>query len=172
MREMTRRALLRSTALVPVAAVVACAGQTAAGLPAQLLSDVQTLASGVAGILPTLGAVAGIPAATVSQVGGDIAELQQAAGTLSGVATTTAAQPVVQQIEGYVNAIVGIAAPLLAATPAGPILAAATVLLPVIEAAVGLVLPPSAPPAAVAAAASQMTPAQARLILAAARRGR
>ena len=158
MTPITRRALLRTSALVPVAVVVACAGQTVPQALQQAAQDAALLATGLAPVIPQLTGF--VSASTLATAQTALATLKGAATQLAGIPTTSGAVPVVQQIEQAVNAILGIAAPLLAATPAGPILTAASVLLPVIEAAVGMIVPP---------AASNMSPDQARLILAGAR---
>lgn len=158
MNTLSRRALLRATAIAPIAALMACAGQTVPQALQQAASDASLIANGLAAVMPQLSPL--VSASTLATAQGWLTKLQSAASQLAGIPTTTGAVPLVQQIEQGVNAIVGIAAPLLAATPAGPILTAATVLLPVLETAVGLFVPP---------AAGGMTPDQARLILAGAR---
>lgn len=155
----SRRALLRTTALIPVAVVMACAGQSIPAVIQKAAQDASLIGSGLASVMPQLASITS--AGTLAMAQSWLDKLNVAASQLATMPTTTAAQPVVQQIEQAVNAIVGVAAPLLAATPAGPILTAATVLLPVIEVAVGLVVAP---------AAGGMTADQARLILAGATR--
>lgn len=158
MNSLTRRTLLRAAALIPVAAVVACTGQT---VPQALQLAAQDTALLLSGLSPVVSQLTGLVSAdSLAAAQGWLGKLQGAAAQLAGLSTTSAAVPVVQQVEQAVNAIVGVAAPLLAVTPAGPILTAASVLLPVIEVAVGMVVPP---------AAGGMTPAQARQILSASR---
>lgn len=160
---MNRRELLATTALLPL---VACA--STGGTLSQAISDVQTIASGLAGVLPQLGAVTGIPASIVGQAGGIISKIQSIASAMAGVVSTAAAQGAVQQLETLVNGLIAAVAPFVAAVPVvGQVFAAAAVLLPVIEAAVGLVV---APPARAIRGVAPMTPDQARMILEAAGR--
>lgn len=124
----------------------------------QVAADVAAIADGLAGVLPSLGQVSGIDAGTVAKVGGYVADLQKVAATLAGAGTTAEAQPLVKQVEQFVNAIAGALAGLALPPPIGPAITAASVLLPVIEAAVNLAVPAAAP-------AGAMTPDEARAIL-------
>jgi len=158
----SRRRLLSATSIIPVAvALNACKGLTAPQIAAQAVSDVKLIASGLVGALPSLGTAAGIPAATVAAVGAGIAKLQTVADAIGQAASNVDAQPLVQQLETLLNAAVGSLAGMALPAPFGPALTAATVLLPVIESLVGLVIAPKA-------AASAMSPDTAREILTAA----
>lgn len=150
-----RRIFLRTTVLVPVGALVACAGYQSAS---QLVTDVSLIASGLQGALPGLG-TAGVSASAVAQVGKYVSQLQTLAAGVSSALSPNAST--VQQVIAVVGQIASIAGPLLP-PPWGTAIAAAEVLLPVIATAAGLV---TAPPTA-AAVAPAMTPEQARLVLA------
>ena len=159
---MNRRNLLTAAAVIAPAALLAgCAtGQTASQVTAQVLTDINLEASGLANALPLLTAAKGIPAAIVAKAQAIIARIQVAAASMSAQVTSAQAQATVTQIETDVNAVVG----LLAGMPLPPaisgVLQAAVVLLPLIEAGVGLAVP-------VGAAPSAMSAAQARMVLAA-----
>lgn len=159
----TRRQMLiglGSAAALPLLA--ACQGAAAPTNLSQALADLSTLASGLSGVLPSLSSIAGIPADVLKRAQTIIPQISQVAGSVSGAASASALQSPVKQIETLVNSLVSAVTPFVAAVPTvGPIFAAASVLLPVIETAIGMVVPPSAGP---------MSPAEARLILAAAAR--
>jgi len=162
----SRRRLLAATAIVPAAVVLsACKGLTASQVAQQAVSDVKLIASGLAGALPSLGTAANIPAATVALIGQTIANIQTVADGVAAAASNIDAQPLVQQLEQLLNGAVGALAGLALPAPFGPALTAAVVLLPVIEALVGIVIGPKA-------AAMAMPVDTAREILAAAAQGR
>lgn len=166
MKHVTRRALLGSAAIAPIA-LAGCAELRGGSLPsaklAQVLSDVRDIASGLVGVLPSLGSIQGIPASVVATAGDYIVKIKDVSGQLASVTTASAAQPLVKQLESLVNALLAAVTPFVAGIPTvGAIFAAANVLLPVIETAVGLIVPAQAP------AMAGMTPAEARLILRAA----
>ena len=136
---------------------------------ATVASDAKLIANGLAGALSQLGSlgIPGLTPAIVAQVGTAIAGITSVADALAGVSTQAEAQPLVAKIETYLNAVVG----ALAMLPLPPAIAlplqAATILLPIIEALVGMVF--RAPPQAAGAArraAPPLTPDEARLILA------
>jgi len=160
---LSRRTLLATASLIPLAA---CAGATAD--LSQVITDVGLIASGLQGALPSLVGSAG--ASVIAQITGWIADLQPIAAAIGGVTTVAGAQPLVTQIETILNSIVSLAATFTLPTPFGPALAAAAVLLPIIEAAVNLLVPAAS--AAVHRYATAMTPAQARAVLAQAAAGR
>lgn len=160
MQIMTRRALLRSTALVPIAALAACNGMSAAQIGQQVAGDVSLLGTGLAGALPGLVSLKVLTGADVSKVSGLVGQLTQLASGVSSALTQTAAQPVIQQIGGVLAQIAAVAGPLLP-PPWGTAIMAAQVLFPVIASAVGLI-------SQAAPLAGPMTPDQARAALRAA----
>lgn len=135
-------------------------GQSASQVTAQVLTDINLEASGLANALPMLAAQHSIPPATVGQAEALVAKVQAAAATMSATVTSAQAQATGTQIETDVNGLVS----LLAGMPLPPaisgVLQAAVVLLPIIEAGVGMVVPVGASPSA-------MSAAQARMVLAA-----
>lgn len=159
----TRRQLLAGAAAFPfVAALAGCAGTTAAGSALQqAISDAGLIATGLAGALKQL-AAASFSAPILVKATTAVADIQAAVAALASAASATAAQPLVQRIGADVNAVVGVLAGLPLPAPVSTALTAASVLLPVIEAAVGIVVSAVAPHAQ-----SAMTPAQARRALAA-----
>lgn len=149
---MNRRHLLIATPALLLAGCVT--GNTALATVAQ---DVATIASGLLGVLPNLPANI-IPSATMAAVGAAVADLQSLASQVSSAASTTAAQPIVKQVETDVNTIVNALAAFPIPAPFSTAIQAAAVLLPIIEVAVGFVVPASAVRGA-------MTPDQARAAL-------
>lgn len=126
-----------------------------------IATDVSNLSGGLQGMLVQIGQIGlNIPTAIMSAVGTAIASLQKAADAIAATYTTAQALPLVQQVAAYVNAVVA----ALTTVPSLPsiisgILTAAQAILPIIEAAVGMLVG--------AVTASPMSPSQARAILAA-----
>lgn len=168
MKHVSRRALLGATAIIAPLTLAGCGALRSTNiLPsdklAQALSDVRDIASGLANVLPSLGSIQGIPTAVVASAGDYVVKIQAVAGQLANVTTATDAQPFIKQLEALVNALVAAVTPFVAGIPTvGPVFAAANVLLPIVETAVGLLVPAQAP------MAGGMTPDEARLILRAA----
>jgi hypothetical protein len=149
---MNRRGFLTA---IMVAAVAGCA--TSSGdVPATVASDAALIASGLAGAFKNIPAVpSNVPAA--------LADLATAAQALDAADTASAARPLVERIITDVAAVVTATAGMPLPAPIAEALAAAQVLLPVIEAAVGMI-------ANATAEHVGMTPGEARLILRAAAR--
>lgn len=164
----SRRGLFR-TVLVPMVLFLAGCG---ANQPidqnfARLAALVNTLAAALAKILPTIVSVAGGSSPLALQITGYIDELQKFAATVAASASTGAAASTVKQIENVVNALVQAASNLPLPPPIPSILMAASVVLPTLEALVGLLIP-AAPRPRIASAPAAMTPAEAEAILTAA----
>lgn len=94
-------------------------------------------------VVPSLFTVVSIPATVQAKVRTALADLQVAAGNLAAAASETAAQPIVQEVEADVNSLVNTTAAFAALLPppVAEAFQAAAILLPVIEAAVGMVAP-------------------------------
>lgn len=157
-----RRALL---GLIAVSAAVAgcnglSSGVTTAGVAAtvgaQLVADVQGLASGLQAQFPAVASA--LTSAQATQVQGYLTTLASLASSVNTTLTATAAQPTVQQIVAVVQQIAAVAGPVLP-PPWGLAISAAVSLLPVIASGVGLVI------ASAQTAAAPMPPAQARVVL-------
>jgi len=149
----TRRTLLALS--VPALALAACAGTTVASLA----SDVQLVDSGASALASAVMQLAGVPAATVTQIQGYLATINTGAAAVQ--AGTANDATIVQQVVGAVQALVPVVLPLL---PGGsafvPVANALLSMAPALLAWVGI----SGAPAVAAA----YTPDQARLILRAA----
>lgn len=158
---LSRRAALGGVSMAAVVALAGCAGMTGTQLTQRIVTDINLVAGGLAKTLPT---ITGMPAQyqpQVNKIVKDITLVQGLTKTISTSLTATAAKPVVTQIVQDVNAVISVGAALPLPPPISTILLAASVLLPVIEAGVGL-------PVMAAAPKTKMTRAQARAILAAA----
>jgi hypothetical protein len=156
---MLRRAILSSSALAGLASATAC--QTLNPTLAQVTTDVQLIANGLQGILPDIATLASIPADVAAAIANALANLQVVAGQIGSASSTSSAQPLVQQVVTYVNIIVKALAVIpLIPPPISTVLQAAVVLLPIIEAAVGLIVTPVP-----SLRTQQMQPEGARLIL-------
>jgi hypothetical protein len=158
----SRRSLVASTPLAALAMLGACAGKSADQTIATVAADANTIAGGLKGVLAQLGPlnVPGLTPSVISTVGVAVSEIQTVAASLSGVTSAAAAQPLVQKIETYLNTIVAALAGLPLPPPISTALQAAAILLPIIEAAVGLVVQQAAK-----AAPGAISPDQARMIL-------
>jgi hypothetical protein len=162
----TRRELLSRTILASPLALAGCSifsGGLNSGL-AQVASDAAIIASGLAGALSNIGAlnIGGLNADKIQTIGLAIAGLKSVATALANATNQSQAQPLVQQIETDLNAIVGALAGLPLPPQISVALQAAAILLPVIETAVNLAVSqiPGTP-----ATAAILSPDQARLIL-------
>lgn len=151
-------------ALVLVCVIALGACQNFSGIATQVASDVGLIATAFQAALPNFAKIVGISPTQLATINADVTDLVQVSGEIAKVAGDNQAQPLVQRVEGDVNGIVGVLAGLPLPAPISTALEAAGVLLPVIEAAVGLVVtPPTA--TALYAAHSHMTPDQARAVL-------
>ena len=89
----------------------------------------------------------------ISKVSGIVTQLDAAAGQIEGVASLAAAQPLIQQIETLINELVSVAATMPLPPPISMYVQMAALALPILEAIVGLVIPPPVVTNATAAAA-------------------
>lgn len=109
-----------------------------------IISDVQLIAGGVQSTVSTLAFLPGINPTMLTNVNTALGALQTTLAALQTATTATAAQPLLQQIDAAINAIVG----AVAGIPGLPFevtlaLDAASILLPIIEAAVNQVITPT-----------------------------
>jgi len=145
-----RHFLVASTALVAVGGCAQLKNAFASVTPAQIVTDVSGTVSGLAkGYALAVAAAPGlIPAGPAGTITADLALAQAVVkGLVTGLPATNGAG-IVQQIEGYVNDVINVAAapPLNAIIPSpfNLAVAAAAVVLPTFEAFVNQYLP-SAP---------------------------
>lgn len=164
---MNRRTLL----FAPLALAGCAPGAPGQPSAAQVIADAQAIVTAVAGLMPALAALGPsvLPAKTLAQVQGYIGIAQ---GLLANLSTSLPDAANAATLAQIVDAISS-ALPLIAGIPGLPPqiavgLTAASVLLPVLVAFVGPLLPAKAP-ALVAKtatpAAAAMTPDQARAVL-------
>jgi hypothetical protein len=143
-QELRRMDMARRGFLIGALALGGCQLPDATTM-ADVVQKTKALADGLAGILPALGAVAGIDPKVVAEVGGYIANIEALATAIAGASTRGAAQPLITQIEGYVNAILGVLVMVPLPPPLPMILQAAAVAVPIIEGLLGMAVKPSAP---------------------------
>ncbi len=168
--QITRRRLLITTALVPLAA---CGGVVTpnpnptpgpSGDLSVLIGEVSDLTAGLVDkLLPLLGTVADLSPETAAKIRGGAATTQALAGQVAEVLSIDDAKPLVQQIGPIALQIVS----ALAGLPGMPLevsllLSAVSVLVPIITNMVGLSLPRAMPRFA---GYREMTPEQARTVL-------
>ena len=163
-RKLARRAVIAAAALLP-SVLAACAGGSLAGIQ-QAAQDALLIANALAAVLPQLAPL--VPASTLATVTQAVQGIQAVATALANATTIGQAQSQVLQLEADLNAVIGALAGLNLPGTIGQVLTAASVLLPVIELAVNLLNPPLAPAVRALAAKTNMSVAEARLVLRAA----
>ena len=161
---LTRRELLSRTIVASSAGFALYGCANANQVASTVASDASLIATGLQGALANIGNlnISGLTADRIQTIGLALAGLKTVATSLAMATTSAQAQPLVQQLETDLNAIVGALATLPLPPQISVALQAAAILLPVIEAAIGMVIPTPAP---TAPAPQHMTPDQARLIL-------
>lgn len=159
---MNRRTLLSGVfALASASALAGCATTSAGGLTAANVADIQAIANRFATVLlPVLSTVPGITPTILATVTTAVNDLNSVASQASTALAAPQATSLVGRVEADVNTALGILSGFSAVLPPplGLILEAASVLLPVIETAVGIVAP-------VGAAPSTMSLTRARQVL-------
>lgn len=158
----SRRALLASTVLVPLSA---CQTQpTWENTLRAVVADANAIAALLAGALKQI-ALLNVPGLTPDVLNiaqSSLAGVMSVAQALSGVPDAGAAQPLVLKLASYASTGLGALAVLPLPPPIPGLLAAAAILVPVVAAAVQLVVPTPTTPVG----APGMTPAQARAMAA------
>jgi hypothetical protein len=130
----------------------------------QAADDLSSIAAGFAGALSAGGLSGlGIPADMIAQIGVWVSQLQTAAQSVKSAMTVSGAQDGVKQAEVLINAIVATLAKFPLPPPIPAVLTAATILLPVIETALGMIIQPA--PQMGKNVSVPMTNAEARLTL-------
>jgi len=149
----------------------ACNGLTFNQVTSQVAQDASTIADGLAGAFSNIQTlnIPGLTPDKVANINLSVQTLKAAATALQGAMNATSAQATVNQIEAALNAIVSTLAGLPLPTQIQLPLAAASILLPVIETALNMVITkinvPTATTPAGAAAARIASPDEARSIL-------
>lgn len=158
--KLNRRMLLRTSALaLPAIGLAGCASLGITLTPAQVAQDAASIAGGLAQVVASLGTAAGLSSTDISTIAQWASTAQTAASGVASTLTASQALPFVSQIAVAVNTVVAILAKVtVLPAPIPTILAAAEVLLPVLESAVGIAVPAGAAPGG-------MSVAQARAVL-------
>jgi len=113
-----------------------------------VVNDLGLIKNGAAGVLAALSAIGTLSAGTASTVSSDLTTVLNAVGTVAAGTAASAAQPVVQQIEAMISAVISALQAVTLPPVVQTILSAMQVLMPAIEAAVGIILPASLAPKA------------------------
>ncbi len=152
--------LARRAILAAPLALAACNGMPPSQSIQTVAQDVQIIATGLGKTLTQLSALnlPGLTPAILDMAQTALAGLQTVSQAFAGVSTATDAQPLVIKVESYVNAFVGALSILPLPPEIKTGLLAAQILLPVIEMAVNLAVPPKT-------VATTMTADQARAAL-------
>lgn len=167
MMNASRRAFMGVAASVSAAAMLAaCAALDPNNTPqqnlAQVVADVSSIATAFGKALPQIQAL-NLSEDIRARINASVANLQAVTVAVAAAATsTTAEQPLIQKVETDVNAVVDALAAIPLPVPLSSIIQAATILLPIIEIAVGLVVPAQAK---ARAGAIPMSPDEARAVL-------
>lgn len=175
----SRRTFLAGSSAMALVLAGCSSTNTPAQNVTQVAADVATIATGLQGSLTTLGTMQGLDPKKLAQVGNYVADLQKLAAQIAAASTTSAQQPLVQQVSAVLNSAVAVMATIPGLPPQVTLgFQAAMVLLPIIETAVGMAVTPPTPAAtqlaqqAAAAARSHVagavaitTPQQARAYL-------
>lgn len=147
---MNRRLFLAAAlAAIPAAGTLGGCATVAQNIDSTLkriVDDTDTLAKGLSALVPSLSSVAGLSSETQALISATVLNVQTVADQVGAVSSVASAKPLVEKIETYVNTIVGALAALGPAlpTPVSTILQAASILLPIIEIAVGIAVPAAA----------------------------
>jgi hypothetical protein len=133
--------MLRRFLITGVSALVLVACSSTAPLTeAKVAEDINLIANGFNNALSQPAVTAVIPAKVLPKIQAALADLMIVAAAVKADPASAMSKPTVAEVESDVNTIVGALAGLTLPPPAPTILAAATVLLPVIEASVGIVI--------------------------------
>lgn len=130
---MNRRSLITA---IPIGALAACAGQTAAQVSAQVVTDLNNAITSLSNAIPAITKASPtlIPAGTQTQIMAYLADAQGVISALSTSMTATAAAPVIQKAEGDLNAVLAALAMVpLIPPPYSMIIAAAAMVAPMVE---------------------------------------
>lgn len=133
-----------------VFALSACAGQPqGAAIAAQVIDDINTVASSLMPLLPALSSIKGIPPTVIANATTAFNLIVQASGAVSSGMSTGSAAPLVRQMATGAFNLASTLAPYMGLLPPpwGTIFTAISVLMPTIQIAVGLAVPPAAGPA-------------------------
>lgn len=161
MNPITRRSLLTTTALAGIGlGVAACSGSAAGNavlnaLP-QVATQLQTIAKGLIAALPSLSSATGLSGGALKTITTAVNDISTVAGTVAPGLTPTQGQSVVATVEGDLNVVVAAAAGLPLPPPFGPALAAAALLMPVVEGALNMAISYLSPQTQAVAAAAQI----------------
>ncbi len=146
MTHLSRRALLSSTAMIPVAlAVDGCAALTAAvAIAPQVAGWIQTISSVASVVEPLILGITGLGANVRATIAAAISDVQSVASGIAS-ATSTTATGLVQKLSSGVGTLAGLLSGF-SGLPAevGSFIQNAVALVPAIEQAVGIVSPPPA----------------------------
>ncbi len=151
-----RRLVLAGLAALPAAPLGGCVSGPA--ITPTAINDIGLIAAALKVLMPQLGLVSGLSTAAIDTATQAIMDLQAAADAAATANTIAAARPVVTRIAADVNAVIGALSAASLPDALTHVLQAASVLLPIVEAAVGLAAPAGA-------GTGVMTPAQARAAL-------
>lgn len=150
MIQLSRRTFV---AAVPVAALAACAGQTAAQVTQAALTYAADIANSIALAATAVQNVKNLPSTVpLAKIIAAAKDASDAAASLSTTMSENAAQPIAMQIQGDLQTVIATARPYVPANVQG-YLDDASVVLPLLFAAIGMFSAAKAPLGAESAAA-------------------
>lgn len=159
---LTRRALMRSTALIPVVAAAGCAGLAqAVVLAPQIASYIQVIAEAAQAAAPFIEGLTNLSANVRSTINTALNDINSvAAGIASATSVTVGA--LVQKLGSGVGTLAGLlSGNALVPDVVNSFISSALALVPTVEQAVGISAAPAAPATPTARMAARITPEQA-----------
>lgn len=154
MNDLTRRALLRATALAPVAFVAGCgvAEKLTPENVQKLIDNFQTISDAVLAAEPAFENISGLTTGTKNTVNSIMAGIKSAATEAKSLWTTTAGLPLVEKLETGVTSLASLSKTLKLPARVKTLLDDAILVMPLVKTAVGLLVPMAGDPAMVDAA--------------------
>lgn len=133
----TRRATLLSAAGL---AILVSGCKTGSVTPAQVSSDISSVANGLKNALPAMAATSGMNTVMMAKIAQAVADVQAVAAGFSTTDTQAAQQSLVTRIMADMQSVTTTLSGLSLSKTASDILNAINILLPVIETAVGMMV--------------------------------
>lgn len=138
--------MLRRTVLLGTTALVGCSTTTGPDSTLlDLINKVTTVVSAIANtLLPVIGSIAGVPPNVIAYIGDAVSKMKDLVQQLVAIATMDAAKPLVKQIMDYVSAVLATLSGFALPGGISSVLADIQLVLPIIFAIIGMVIPMAA----------------------------
>lgn len=166
MEQITRRALLRTTAVAPIVFAAGCAGISTALTPEnvqKLIDNFTTISDAVLAAEPAITTISGMTTSTKNTVNDIMAGIKSVAAEAKTLWTTSAGTTLVQKLEAGVSSLASLSTTLKLPSRVKTILDDALLVMPLVKTAVGLLVPMAGDPVMVDAAMLRLRAAPAAL---------